>query len=122
MPPEDEQDIPRQAIGEDKIVFPKLGGEESKEAAASGINAKRYEEERSKRLTERFLYVLLLVILFDAYIFTQFTSWAAPIVIFVLQLIGLIVVADQCEVATVELLMNRVEGVLKKTPAETPDE
>jgi len=67
--------------------------------------------EKDARLEERFLWILLVVILFDAHIFTQMESWGGSISITVLELFGLLGAARKCGVDYVEILLDRfVEG------------
>lgn len=59
---------------------------------------------------ERFLWVVICVVLADAFIFTHITNWAGALVIGLLELVGIVVFADRCGVNTVRPLIDRLTG------------
>lgn len=69
---------------------------------------------QEKASEERFLWVLTFVIVVDFAWFTSMANWAAPVVIGVLELIGLLVWADRCGVNAVAPLVDRLLGMVGK--------
>ncbi|MBO0345804.1 hypothetical protein J0X15_11290 [Roseibium sp. CAU 1637] len=61
---------------------------------------------------ERFLWVLLLVIVLDIFFLLQSENWSAPIVIGILELFGLIIFASRCRVDPIMPLLDRLTGML----------
>lgn len=79
----------------------------------------RIVELDNKLHEERFLWVLVLVCLFDVYFIMSAENWAAPIVVGILQLIGLAVFADKCRVNPIMPLLDKLTGMWgngKNTP------
>jgi len=66
----------------------------------------------NKLYEERFLWVLTLVVMFDVLFLMSAQNWAAPIVVGVLQLIGLAVFADKCRVNPIMPLLDKLTGML----------
>lgn len=70
--------------------------------------------ERDARKEERFIFVVLLILLFDVVFFTVMPSFGGPIAILVLQLLILIPLARRMgmeEIAqSVDRVLNRVAG------------
>src|SRR3546814_20502541 len=54
--------------------------------------------EKDRRREERFLFVAIITVLVDGYLFTTISNWSGPIVIGVIQLFGLAVYARHCGV------------------------
>lgn len=50
---------------------------------------------------QRFLWILVTIIFVDAILFSNMENWAAPLVIGILELIGIVILADRCKVDTV---------------------
>jgi hypothetical protein len=61
---------------------------------------------------ERFLWILVATIVFDTYFFVQMDNWAGAIVVGILQLIGLIVLAQKCRVDPIMPLIDKIGGFL----------
>lgn len=59
---------------------------------------------------ERFLWVLIFVIFFDAIIFSGMGSWGGPLVIGVLQLVGLIALGRRWGVDDIALWADKALG------------
>jgi len=70
----------------------------------------RLEAQKDVHLEERFLWLLGIVILLDAYIFTQMSNWAGAVVIGLLQMIGLVIFAERCGINSLLPLLDRLFG------------
>lgn len=100
------------------------GGAELSELAAMFENAgdssptddqvaalqKRAEDLEDKIAEERFMWVLVVVVLFDALVLVGAENWTAPLVIGVLQLFGLILFAQKCRVNPIMPLLDKLLG------------
>lgn len=74
----------------------------------------RLADSENRRMEERFLWLLAFVIFFDAMVLLESENWSAPIIIGVLQLIGLIIVANRCRVDYIMPLIDRVCGAISQ--------
>jgi hypothetical protein len=59
---------------------------------------------------ERFLWILAATVALDCFIFIQMDNWAGAFVIGILELIGLIVLAQKCRVDPIMPLLDKVGG------------
>lgn len=73
-----------------QFKVPAEGGEES---AALDNLANELEAERDARKEERFIMILGFIVLADALIFSNMETWTGPLVIGVIELVGLAVLA-----------------------------
>ncbi|WP_157223307.1 hypothetical protein [Rhodovulum sp. PH10] len=64
---------------------------------------------------ERFLWIIISIILFDAYIFTHMANWAGAVVVGIFELIFVLIMADRCGVDTVAPLIDKITGFLVRT-------
>ena len=65
---------------------------------------------KRKILEERFVAIIVAVILFDAIIFRGFTNWGNPLVIGAMELVGLVILARRCNVEDLLALVDRLIG------------
>jgi|SRR5579863_10194572 len=65
---------------------------------------------KEKLNEERFLWTLVIIVLVDIYVFSGMENWAGPLVIGVLELVGIAILADRCGVDTVAPLIDRLTG------------
>jgi len=65
---------------------------------------------------ERFMWVLIGLVLFDVVVFTHMESWSGAIVIGAIQLIVIVILADRCRVNVVMPLLDKVGGVFGRGP------
>ncbi len=72
----------------------------------------RVGELENKIGEERFLWVVLFVILFDVLVFPSMGTWTAPIVIGLFELAGIVILADRCKVDAIMPLIDRLTGAL----------
>ena len=63
---------------------------------------------------ERFIWILVSVVLVDIFVFSQMQNWSGPIVIGVFELIGIVILADRCQVDTVAPLIDKLAGFANK--------
>lgn len=77
------------------------------ERSLESLNDKLYEE--------RFLWILAVVVLIDFYVFSHMENWSAPLVIGILQLVGVVILADRCKVNTVAPLVDKLTGFVHRT-------
>lgn len=71
----------------------KIEGEGNGESTALDQLANDLEREKDARKEERFLLVTALIVLADAYIFSNMENWTGPLVIGVIELVALAVLA-----------------------------
>ena len=72
-------------------------------------------KEKDARLEERFISLLVLVIILNAFLFTLMPSWGGPIVILILELLLLIPIARRMGIDEVAKLLDKVFlGVIKR--------
>jgi len=72
----------------------------------------RIEALDNKLHEERFVWVLTIVVLFDVLFLLDAENWTAPVVIGILELIGLIVLAQKCRVDPIMPLLDKFTGML----------
>ncbi len=65
-------------------------------------------ETQDARLEERFLWIVTIFILLDAWWFSQMQSWGGPVALLVLQLILLVGIGRKCQVEDIEKLIDRL--------------
>ncbi|MBS3849714.1 hypothetical protein KD146_13500 [Devosia sp. BSSL-BM10] len=82
------------------------------EAAGDQVAALQASKEalENKLLEERFVWVLVITILFNVLFLVNAQNWTAPIVIGVLQLVGLFVLAQKCRVDPIMPLLDKFMG------------
>jgi hypothetical protein len=71
------------------------------------------QQIQNDRYEERFLWFLVALVLFDAMLFVNMENWSAPVVIGVLELLGVLIMADRCRVDTVAPLIDRLTGAFE---------
>lgn len=70
----------------------------------------KVQELLDKRDEDRFIGVLVAVALFDCFVFSRMDNWAGPVVIGIIQLFGLVILADRLHVDTVAPLIDKLVG------------
>ena len=70
------------------------------------------QDATDQRYEERFLWILIVVILLDWQMLKSMDNWAAPVVIGILELIGLFVLAERCQVDAILPLIDRIGGAI----------
>jgi hypothetical protein len=92
--------------------------EQSREGGDSALIAKiaAIENEnlsiKDKLQEERFIWIIISMVLFGAIIFPHMSTWSAPLVIGIIQFIGLFVLAQRCGVNSILPLMDRILGAV----------
>lgn len=82
---------------------------------------KRVEDLDNKLYEERFLWILVLIVVLDCFFLLQANNWSAPLVIGVLQLIGLVVLASKCRVDPIMPLIDKLSGFLPRSSPKSGD-
>lgn len=72
----------------------------------------KQDELENKLHEERFMWVLAAVIVLDIAFLLEAKNWAAPLVIGILQLFGLVIFASRCRVDPIMPLLDRFAGML----------
>jgi len=67
----------------------------------------QFARERDRRKEERFLFVAIITVLVDGFIFMNMAGWAGQVVIGIIQLFGLAVYARHCGIQEVDQLIDR---------------
>lgn len=71
---------------------------------------KQLAQSEDRRLEERFQYVVGFVVLFDTIVFSAMDTWSAPIVIGIMELVGLVSLAKTCRVDVIMPILDRIAG------------
>lgn len=71
-------------------------------------------EIADQHLEERFIWVLVVLVLADSFIFSKMDNFAGPLVIGIFELVGVIILADRCKVDTVAPLIDKLTGFAHK--------
>lgn len=80
------------------------------------------QKEDIKRLKEeRYCLLILVIILFDSVIFSNFNNWGDSIAITILELAVLIIMARRCEVDDVTTWLDKILLSLTKRNAKKDD-
>ncbi|WP_127144915.1 hypothetical protein [Pelagibacterium montanilacus] len=93
----------------------KLGAEPDKKDWALAQLERRTEGQSDKHLEERFIWILVCIVLFDAFVFSYIANWAGAIVIGIIQLFGIVVLAERCGVNSVVPILDRIGGWFGKS-------
>jgi hypothetical protein len=68
----------------------------------------RVSELTSKIAEERFIWSLVVLVLFDCFAFEKMTTWGAPLAVFGVEIVLMLVIARRCGVQDIVLLLDRV--------------
>jgi hypothetical protein len=98
--------------------------EGSEDNAALDDLSNQLERERDARKEERFLLIMVVVVVSDAYIFSNMENWTGPLVIGIIELIGLAVLARKWGVQEVAqflaMFFQRMADHSRPPSANTP--
>ena len=95
------------------------GNEDSDKSGANIADLeKRLSDLHNKLLEERFLWAVVLILIFDICTFGSMQSWAAPLSIAVIELIFLFILARKCGVEEIPQLFDRVLNTKPLKPEE----
>jgi hypothetical protein len=72
------------------------------------ILTRNYETERNDRKEERFIWILILIIIIDFEFFTIMQNVAGPIIIGLIELILILILAERCGIDRVLPLIDKV--------------
>lgn len=72
------------------------------------------QQLENKHYEERFVWIVVCIVLFDALIFIQMANWAGALVIGVIQLIAMVIIADRCNVDAVKPIIDKMAGGFAK--------
>lgn len=72
------------------------------------------EQERDGRKSDRFIAILVAVILLNVHVFTGMTGWGGPIAILVLEILLLLVLAEKQDVSIVEQWLDKMLNNIKR--------
>lgn len=87
-----------------------------KDVLIQELETKIFELENSI-LEERFYWVLVIIIAINIIAFIHMPSWGGPIAILILELFGLLALADKCGVDNVVIIINRIiDGWHQRNP------
>jgi len=76
----------------------------------------RVQRLENDNLEERFVWFLILLILFDTLIFMNMQNLTGPIVIGLIELLAVLVMAHRCKVDTVAPLIDKLVGAYGTNP------
>ncbi|WP_302356687.1 hypothetical protein [Alcaligenes sp. YSL9] len=76
---------------------------------------KRLQDEIDKRLEERFIFALILVILFDVHYLLESDNFTGPLIVGLLQLVGLILYARRCGIEEIDRLVDKAVHTFKRS-------
>ncbi|WP_286938862.1 hypothetical protein [Achromobacter sp. UBA4530] len=83
-------------------------------ARASADLERELQYEKEARREERFIFLIFIVALLDAFLFMNMESWTGPVVIGLIQLIGFTVYARRAGVDEVVQLMDKLLAPFKR--------
>lgn len=69
--------------------------------------SQRLREEQDGRREERFIFVLVALVLVNAHMLSSAETWTTPVLLGLLQLIGIVIYARRCGVEEVEKLIDK---------------
>lgn len=78
------------------------------------------QELRKTVLEERFIFIVIFLIMSDSLIFRGFSNWGDPLVIGALELIALVILARRCRVEDLTGLIDRFIGWARGSRDERP--
>lgn len=81
--------------------------QDSDEDAAAARLAEQLEQEKDRRLEERFLWILVLIIFFNAIIFSFVETWTGPLVIAVVEFVLLYIFVERLGVKKIKEILDR---------------
>ena len=70
------------------------------------------QKEKDDRKEERFLWIVAVIVLIDAYVFMNMESWTGPLVLFALELVILFPLAQRLGVQRVIQVLDRIAYLL----------
>lgn len=85
----------------------------SKSAMAAEEAYRELDAVKDKLKEERFLFVLAGLVLLNAHILGNMENWAAPVVIGILQIFGLLIFARRSGVEEVQQLLDKLLDAVK---------
>lgn len=91
----------------DRLEGGHQGGKDKSSQAIESLENDLVAERESRR-EERFMWIVVLVVLANVIFLRDFNNWTGPIVIGVLQLIGLLVAARWFGVEEVQMFFDKV--------------
>lgn len=97
------------------------GNPDSKDETISSLE-RSIEDLKDKHYEERFIWILVCIVLADSFIFSHIENWTAPIVIGVLEIIAIVILADRCRVNTVLPLIDRITGAIAAVSKKPHDD
>lgn len=104
----------KQDEGEESLGKLLQQGDSDLQSADSLAKLEAKADDLENRLhEERFMWIFACVVLVDFYVFSTMESWSGPLVIGVLELIGLVVVAKRCNVDVVLPILDRLLGAIQ---------
>jgi hypothetical protein len=74
----------------------------------------KLETEKNARLEERFGWILASVIVFDVFAFYLMSTWTAPLIIGIFQLLGLTVLANRLGIDEVLPILDKLTAMITK--------
>lgn len=76
-------------------------------AAAAGELGEDVERAMDSRAEERFIWIVVCIVLFDCMIFMNMENWSGPLVIGIIELVLIIALAKKLRVDQIALLLTR---------------
>lgn len=97
--------------------IPTSQAEDLNNAKSQTALEKKVEDLESQIREERFLWIVVLVIVFDAFAFHIMPSWGSSVVIGILELALIFVLARILNVSDVIRLMDKLLDAIRKIPS-----
>ena len=92
---------------EPRIIVPEDGSGQQKLAEAYSELGEDLEKTADNRAEERFIWIVVCIILFDCFVFSQIENWAGAIVIGIIELVLIIALAKRLRVEEIAKLLGR---------------
>lgn len=105
------------SVSDEGFALPSPQAEDLNNATSQTVLEKKVEDLERRIREERFLWIVVLVIVFDALAFHVMPSWGSSVVIGVLELALILVLARILDVSDVVRLTDRVIDAVRRTPS-----
>lgn len=93
--------------------------ERSEDASLANL-IQNLEAERDARREERFIFILIIIILLDVVFFSVLDSWTGPLSLIVLQTILLLVLARRMGIEEFQMLIDKLVGRITEAIQNRP--
>lgn len=91
-----------------------LNEEKDENSSADEYISNRLEKYKTQIRNERFLFFLILIVVFNSVVFTFFENWGAPISITVIEILVIAYGGRLYDIKEIELITDKILSVFSK--------